>query len=113
MTTNSFAVGLFPYFFCLLLSCHILLYRCKIHEDKTYLRLLNGKNNFLQEVILSNKYHWCCFHDKRFQSFHLRSRNEAILAAIFSRKSNGLKTGDFNKVELILVSLKFFLTSAV
>ena len=57
---------------------------------------------------MSNKYHWCCFDEKNFQSFHSRSRNEAILAAIFSRKSNGLKTGDFNKVELILVSLKFF-----
>ena len=45
MTTNSFAVGLFPYFFCLLL--HVLSYSSLslqgIHKDKTYLWLLNGK----------------------------------------------------------------------
>ena len=33
-----------------------------------------------------------------------------ILAAIFKRKSNGLKAGDFNKVQMILVPLIFFET---
>ena len=29
MTTNSFVVSLFSYFFCLVLSCHVVLYRWK------------------------------------------------------------------------------------
>ena len=44
MTTNLFALVFFRIsFVCFCMSCHILLYRCKIHKDKTYLWLLNGK----------------------------------------------------------------------